>query len=339
MLFGAIDELLPLLVLQVVVVPLHVQDVEVRVPVAVEVGEGRVAAPSGVGQLDLIGDVDEVVVSDVAEEATLLRALRLQVTAEGVCEADEVAAAPALLGRVHADVDEKEIEQTVVVVVEEDGAGGVADIVEARFLRDVPEVALPVVLEEDVSAAHGRDVKVRISVVVDVGERGRHADPVLHGDACRLSDVDELAVAQVLPELVASDLVDEVDVEQAVPVHVGHRDSVAVVVMVRLVVLARVVRDPVDEGDAALGLPVGEVKTVEDAELSGRLLLGGLSRRQAVGADVDDGNPDLLLRRGPCVRPSPQRGERGGREQRGSAATKKPSGEPFFGESHGERLF
>ena len=146
-----------------------------------------------------------------------------------------------------------------------------ADVAEAGRRGDVAEVAVAVVLEQHVAAAHGGDVEIRVAVVVDVGERGRHAD--LPGDrhAGRRGDVLELAAAQIPPELVAADLADEVDVGQAVAVDVGDRDAVAVIVVRRLVGLAGVVHDPVLERDAALGETVGELKVVERRDASHRL--------------------------------------------------------------------
>ena len=37
-------------------------------------------------------------------------------------------------------------------------------------LRRIPELALPVVLEQDVSPSNGRHVEIGIAIVVDVGE-------------------------------------------------------------------------------------------------------------------------------------------------------------------------
>ena len=115
---------------------------------------------------------------------------------------------------------------------------------------------LAVVLEQHVAAADRRDVQVGVAVVVDVGKRGGDADLARHRDAGRRRDVLKLAAAGVLPQLVAADLVDEVDVGQAVAVDVRDRDAVAVVVVRRLVGLAGVVDDAVLEGDAALGQPI-----------------------------------------------------------------------------------
>ena len=103
----------------------------------------------------------------------------------------------------------------------------------------------------------------------------------------------KLAAAEILPELVATDLADEVDVEEAVAVDVGHRDPGPVIVVRRLVGLPGVVHDAVLECDAALGQAIRELEIVEGGEpgrrfdLRGRLLLeplGGLE----IGRDVTD---------------------------------------------------
>ena len=120
-----------------------------------------------------------------------------------------------------------------------------------------------VVLEQDVAGAHRGDVEIGVAVVVDVGERGRDADLAGDGDAGGRGDVLELAAADVLPQLVAADLVRKVDVQEAVAVDVGDREAVAVVVVHGLVGLARVVDDAMAERDAAVGNAVGELEITE----------------------------------------------------------------------------
>ena len=78
-------------------------------------------------------------------------------------------------------------------------------------------------------------------------------DLVRHRHAGRRRDVLEPAAAGVPPELVAADLVDEIDVGEAVAVDVGDGQAVAVIVVRRLVGLAGVGHDAVLERDAALG--------------------------------------------------------------------------------------
>ena len=53
--------------------------------------------------------------------------------------------------------------------------------VDAGLLRDVPEAAAAVVLEQGVAAAHGGDEQVLVAVVVDVAEGRGHADAVRPG--------------------------------------------------------------------------------------------------------------------------------------------------------------
>ena len=76
-------------------------------------------------------------------------------------------------------------------------------------------------------------------------------------------DVLEPAAAGVSPELVAADLVDEIDVGTSVAVDVGDRQAVAVIVVSGLVGLARVVHDAMAERDAAGGQPIGELEIME----------------------------------------------------------------------------
>ncbi len=56
-----------------------------------------------------------------------------------------------MVGGVDADVGDKEVEQAVTVVVEEDGAGRVSDVVHAGLLTDVAKAPLAVVFEEHVA--------------------------------------------------------------------------------------------------------------------------------------------------------------------------------------------
>ena len=234
--------------------------------------------------------------------------------AERVGQADVGAAAALLVAGVPADVADEEVEQAVVVVVEEDGAGGMAGVVHAGFPGDVPKVSAPVVFEEEVAAADGRDEEVLVAVVVGVREGGRDAHAVRQGHARLARDVPEAAVPDVLPELVAAELVDEVDVDETVAVHVGRGDPVAVVVVDGLVEQARVVHDPVQKRDAALLLPVREPEAVKDAELPGRRELGLAPFGERQDADVRIGieNSD---RRARGARGRHEGQERGRREQ------------------------
>ena len=67
----------------------------------------------------------------------------------------------------------------------------------------------------------------------------------------------------ILPELIAADLVREIDVGQPVAIDVGDGQAVAMVVVGGLVGLAGIGHDAVLEGDAALGPAIGEGEIVE----------------------------------------------------------------------------
>ena len=165
------------------------------------------------------------------------------------------------------------------------------------------------------------DEQILIAVVVRVGKRGGDADPIWQSDARFRRDVLEPSSAEILPQLVAADLIHEVDVVQPVAVDVRHGDTVAVIVVDRFVVLAGVLDDVVLEGDAAVFDPVGELELVEDLELVGRCQLRALPRLKRIGANIGVGHEHFLRRRsrGWTRRPAPadeQGDERDWHEQR-----------------------
>ena len=81
---AAADEALPAAVLVVLVVPLHVEHVEVHPAVPVDVERMGVAAPARVGQSGLLGYVGKTVAAQVAEQNAAFGVLRLQVVVERI---------------------------------------------------------------------------------------------------------------------------------------------------------------------------------------------------------------------------------------------------------------
>ena len=118
---AAADETLPGDVLVVLVVPLHVEHVEVHPAVPVDVERMGVAAPAGVGQADLLGYVGKAVAAQVAEQDAAFGVLRLQVVVERIHVPHVVAARADAIGGVGPDIGEKQVEAPVPVVVEEHG--------------------------------------------------------------------------------------------------------------------------------------------------------------------------------------------------------------------------
>ena len=119
-------------------------------------------------------------------------------------------------------------------------------------------------------------------------------------DACGPGDVVELAVAQISPELVATQLVHEVDIQASVSIDVGDGDPVAVVVVHQLVGFARVVGDTVHERDAALEHAILEPEIVKYLEAAARaeLRLLPLTHPRRVEDLLGVGHPRERRRRG-----------------------------------------
>src|ERR1700722_15208425 len=145
------------------------------------------------------------------------------------------------------------------------------DEVNAGFFADVLEMAVPIVLEQNVTTANGGYEEILVSVIVYVGESGRDADPVSQADPGFLGDVPELAGAQVLPQLTASDLIDEVDIVEAVAVDVSHSGAVSVVVVNGHVIPGRFLDCVLDESDSAFLYFVSELELIKHFELVRRL--------------------------------------------------------------------
>ncbi len=257
-------EPLALLVLVVLVVALHVEHVQIEPAVFVDVDGRGIARPRQIDDAHGVCHVGEAVLAVVAIQDAALGAIGAQVAFERVDEAEVIRVLAGLEVRgVLADVGDEQVEQAVAVVVEEHGARRVAHVVDARGLRDVAESTTAEVLEERVAATYRCHEEIGIAVVVDVGERRRDTDLVGERHTGCGRDVLEPAAAEVAPELAAADLIDEVDVESSVTIHVGNRHAGAVVVVHGLVRAPGVLDEAVAERDAAVLDPIGEAEVAE----------------------------------------------------------------------------
>ena len=91
--------------------------------------------------------------------------------------------------------------------------------------------------------------------IVDISERRGHADTVTDEEACTFSNVLEFSTSQVAPEFVAANLIDKVDVEFVVVIHIRHNDAGAEIIVDSFESLARLIDDLVHEPDTAGWLP------------------------------------------------------------------------------------
>ena len=118
-----LDELPALDVLVVLVVALHVQDVEVGPPIPVDVDGIGVAAPTFIDESQSLGDLLEPAIAQVPVEEALLRTLRPQVPPEGILHPDEVTSPADLVGGVHAHIGHEQVQEAVSIVIEEHASG------------------------------------------------------------------------------------------------------------------------------------------------------------------------------------------------------------------------
>ena len=131
-----------------------------------------------------------------------------------------------------------------------------------------------------VAVTHSGHEEVRVAVVVDVRERGADANLIGQPEAGVTREVLESPTAQISPQFTPPELRHEVNVVTPVTIHVGDGDPVAVIVMGGLPIFARVVHNPVFEGNSAFHAPVGELEIVEGFELGRGFALSFRARRQ-----------------------------------------------------------
>ncbi len=146
-------------------------------------------------------------------------------------------------------------------------------VIQPGFLRNILELAAPQIVKEHVPKLHRRYKQVGQAVVVHVGECRPRAHLALHAHAGAFGDVRKLAVAQVAPKLALAQLVHEINIQQAIPKHIRHRQAHAVIVMHGFKGPAGITHHMASKRDAALRHPVGELEVIKCVELFGRLLL------------------------------------------------------------------
>src|SRR5215471_13122346 len=104
-------------------------------------------------------------------------------------------------------------------------------MLKVRCSGNVAKMSVAVVLEKDVPTTDGSDKQVGITVIIDVGKRGRNADATVHSHARVGGDVFELAAAEIFPQLAGPGLVHEVNIVESVAVDVGYGQAITVIVV------------------------------------------------------------------------------------------------------------
>src|SRR5437016_10183658 len=149
---------------------------------------------------------------------------------------------------------------------------GLADA-QAGLLGDIFESSVAQVLEQEISHPDRGDEQVRQAVIVYVCEGSGHADLIFQANSRRGGDVFKLPVPQIAPKLVAPKLIDEINVEPSIAIHIGNGQAIAMIVMDGLVVFGRVIHRVMFKGYAALLVLIGKLEIVKNFPSFGGLNL------------------------------------------------------------------
>src|SRR6266404_5092554 len=134
---------------------------------------------------------------------------------------------------------------------------------EAGLQSDVLKFSVAEILEQIISHPDRSDKEIRQAIIVYVSEGSGNADLVLQTHSRRGGDVFELPAPQIPPKLIAPKLIDEINVEPAVAVHISNGHAIAMIVMGGFVVLGPVIHGVVFKTDATLVVLVGELEIVK----------------------------------------------------------------------------
>ena len=89
---------------------LHAQDVQIQPAILVDIDGAGGPGPTVVEQADLGGNVDEVIVTEVAVKDTSFASFRLEMPREGVHETDKVIWSSLYVARVDAGIRQKHVQ-------------------------------------------------------------------------------------------------------------------------------------------------------------------------------------------------------------------------------------
>src|SRR5216117_500514 len=122
-------------------------------------------------------------ISQVFIQDTALAQLGIQMTVKSVRDPDIVSAGTLSIRGVFAHVANEKIQQSVVVEVKKHNSRRVSDVIHSCLVRDFPELAAAEILKERVATADSRDEKIRVAIIVNVGERSGDTDFLTKSDS------------------------------------------------------------------------------------------------------------------------------------------------------------
>src|SRR2546422_2970348 len=131
---------------------------------------------------------------------------------------------------------------------------------EAGFLSDVLESSVAEIPEQEISNSDRGDKQVRQTVIIDVSKRSGNADLVVQTNSRRGSDVFKLAAPQIPPKLVAPELIDEINIQTAIAVHISNGQASAVIIMNGFVVFGGVIHGMMFKAYATLLVSIGKLE-------------------------------------------------------------------------------
>jgi hypothetical protein len=146
-------------------------------------------------------------------------------------------------------------------------------VIQSSPFRYIFESAVSEVLEEVIPVFYSGHKQIFVPIIVDIRKGSRHTNLTAQAHSGLFRDVFKTATAHVAPKLVATKLVHEINVVQAVASHVGHRDSIAVVIMISLIVFLGIIDNGILEGDSTFRQPVNKPEVVIGLVLERQFLL------------------------------------------------------------------
>lgn len=158
--------------------------------------------------------------------------------------------------------------------------------IKSGFVGYVLEMAVPVVLKENIPFIDGGDIKILVPTIVDITKGRSDADAAFHTHAGLLGDIFKFSIAEIPPQFVATELADKVNVVQSIAIHIGDGDAGAVVIVDGHVITRGVDGGVFTKSDSAFLELVGEMKSVEHLELVYRIELRFFATPQAGKAGV-----------------------------------------------------